>query len=263
MPTVDLEAARIHYRFDGDDSASTLVLVNSLGTDHSMWDKVAPAFARRYRVLRYDMRGHGLSGVPPGPYTLAELAGDLIRLLDHLKIARAHLCGLSLGGMVGAWIAIHRPERVGRLILANTDARIGSPEMWNERIAGIRRAGMAPLADATMARWFTPQFRAEHPAEIEPLRALLENCPAEGYIGCCAALRDADLRAGLSSISSRCLILAGEFDPATPAANARILHSAIRNSSFVELPCSHLSAWERPEEFQQAALDFLREQEVS
>lgn len=262
MPTVDVEAARIHYRFDGDEGLPTLALVNSLGTDLSMWDKVAAAFARCYRVLRYDMRGHGRSGVTPGPYTIAELAGDLIGLLDQLKIARAHLCGLSLGGMVGAWIAIHRPQRVGRLILANTDARIGTREMWDERIAGIRSEGMAPLAAATMARWFTPQFRAEHPAEIDALRALLESCPAEGYIGCCAALRDADLRAGLSSISSRCLIVAGEFDPATPAADARTLHSAIRNSSFVELPCSHLSAWERPREFQQAVLDFLEEQEA-
>lgn len=262
MPTVDLEETRIHYRFDGDESSPTLVLANALGTVLSMWDKTTPAIARRYRVLRYDMRGHGLSGVTPGSYTIAKLAGDLIGLLDHLKIARPHLCGLSLGGMVGIWIAIHRPESVSRLILANTDARIGVREMWNERIAGIRRAGMAPLADATMARWFTPEYRAENPAEIDALRAVIGNCPAEGYIGCCAALRDADLRAGLSSISTRCLILAGEFDPATPAAGGHALHSAIRNSSFAELPCSHLSAWERPQEFQQAVLNFLQEEEV-
>jgi 3-oxoadipate enol-lactonase len=263
MPVADLGDVRLHYRFDGDETAPVLVLSHSLGANLSMWDKVTPALAGRYRVLRYDMRGHGLSSVPSDACTISDLAGDLLRLLDRLDLGRVHLCGLSLGGVIGMWTAAQAPHRLNRLVLANTAARIGTRESWQSRIAQVRSDGMIPLAPSTMTRWFTPEYREQFPAEIEAARAMVAACPPDGYIAGCTVLRDTDLRPALASISTPSLVIAGAFDPSTPPADGRDLHAAIRGSRYVELPCSHLSAWERPQEFQQAILDFLAPQETS
>lgn len=261
MPTADLGEVNLHYCIDGDQALPVLVLAHSLGTDLSMWNKVVPALARRYRVLRYDMRGHGQSSIAGDFCTIEDLASDLMRLLDHLEVNRIHFCGLSLGGLLGIWCAIHSRERMDRIILANTDARLRTREAWEERIGTVRREGMTELARVSMGRWFTPQYLAENAAEVDALRARAAGCSPDGYIACCAVLRDTDLREGLDRISAPCLVLAGQFDEATPAADGRVLHQAIRGSRFVELPCSHLSAWERPEDFQEAVLDFLDRRE--
>jgi 3-oxoadipate enol-lactonase len=257
MPSADLNKVRLHYEVSGPATAEVLVLAHSLGANLHMWDKIVPALERKFRVLRYDSRGHGLSSVPPAPYTLAELAGDVAELLSYLDLERVHLCGLSLGGMVAMWLGIHEPERIGRLILANTGARIGTREGWDERVAGIRESGMQSLANATLGRRFTPRFQDDHPQEMETIRAMIKHTPEEGYIGSCAALRDGDLRAQVGAINARTLIVTGNADPATPPEDGRWLHAALSNSIYIELEAAHLSAWESPEKFQRAVIDFL------
>jgi 3-oxoadipate enol-lactonase len=257
MPTAELGKVRIHYELSGAQSADVIVLSHSLGANLHMWDKIVPALERHFRVLRYDSRGHGESGVPPAPYTLSELGGDLLELLTLLDIETPHLCGLSLGGLVGMWIGINEPDRIKRLILANTAARIGTREMWKERIAGVRKAGMGPLSQTMLERWFTEGFRQLRPGEMETIREMIAATSSEGYVGCCAAIGAADLRGMIETIAARTLVITGSQDPATTPDDGRWLHAALENSVYVELQSSHLSAWERPEEFQRAVIDFL------
>jgi 3-oxoadipate enol-lactonase len=252
MPTVESAGVRLHYQVSGNPRGVPLVLSNSLGSNLHMWDKVLPALESKHRVLRYDMRGHGKSSVAPEPFTLEHLGCDVLRLLDEVQAERASVCGLSLGGMVALWLGIHAPGRVDRLILANTAARIGSREMWEQRIATAMSAGMSPLADATLERWFTPAYRVHHPEEIEQIRGMMAATEPAGYAACCAVLRDADLRGEAEAVKAASLVITGTHDPATPPGDGLALHAAIRNSSYVELDASHLSAWERAEEFAEA-----------
>lgn len=257
MPKADLNGVGLYYELSGNLAGPVLVLVNSLGSNLHMWDRVLRPLEKDHRVLRYDVRGHGMSAVPPPPYTLDQLGQDLIGLLDRLKMGRVRLCGLSLGGVVGMWMGIHVPERVERLILANTGARIGDGEMWDARVALVRSRGMAALAEMTLGRWFTETYRLQHPAEMERVRTMVADTPPDGYLGCCAVLRESDLRSELGRISVPCLIITGTHDPATPPAYGLYLRDALANSSYVELEASHLSAWESPEEFADAVLAFL------
>lgn len=257
MPIAQFDDVRVHFQLEGPEDAPVLALSNSLGTDMSMWDKVAPAWAARFRVLRYDSRGHGQSSVTAPPYSIELLARDLLKLLDHLGLERINLCGLSLGGLTAIWLGIHEPSRFDRLIFANTAAKIGNAAMWNERIGFIHENGMAPLASATMHRWFTERFIQRWPEQLEMPRSVMESTAADGYIGCCLALRDEDLRGQIGRISNRCLVISSAHDVATPAADGRLLHQELRDGEYVELEAAHLSAWERPEEFQTAVLRFL------
>ena len=187
-----------------------------LASDLHMWDRVLPLLENRYRILRYDMRGHGKSSVPPGPYTAAQLGGDLLSLLDRLALGRVNLCGLSLGGLVAMWIGIHAPQRVDRMILANTAASFGPPERWDERIAMVQSSGMEPMALATLERWFTPAYREQHPEEMQTACRMIAATNAVGYAGCCGALRDADVRREIGAIEAQCLVVVGAHDEATP-----------------------------------------------
>jgi len=261
MPVADLGRVSLRYEWNGTTSQPVIVFVNSLGSSLHMWDKICPGFEQRYRILRYDARGHGLSSVPPAPYTIAELARDLLGLLDHLGLDQVHLCGLSVGGLIGMWIGLHEPQRVRSLILSNTAARIGTREGWADRINAVREQGMGPIAKATLGRWFTPRFQTDHSLEMDAIRLMLEKTPAEGYVGHCYALADADFRKEIVGIRARCLIIAGTHDPATTPDDARAMHAAIPNSEYVELDASHLSAWERPGDFQRVVLHFLADQE--
>jgi 3-oxoadipate enol-lactonase len=263
MATVENGDVRIHYEWSGSGDGTVLVFSNSLCSDLHMWDKVVPSMENRYRILRYDMRGHGKSNSPPGLYTAAQLGSDLLFLLDHLALGRVHLCGLSLGGLVAMWIGIHAPQRVDRMILANTAASFGPPEGWDQRIAMVQSSGMEPMALGALERWFTPAYREQHPEEMETVRRMVSATNAVGYAGCCGALRDADVRREIAAIEAPCLVVVGAHDPATPPSEGRALHSALRNSSLVELEASHLSAWERPGEFASAVLGFLGTKERS
>ena len=257
MPVFENREVGIHYELSGAEDRPVLVLGNSLGSNLHMWDKVVPQFENQYRVLRYDTRGHGRSGIPDGPYTLDQLGNDALALLDFLGLNRVSFCGLSMGGQVAMWIAIHAPERVDRIVLANTGARILTPDLWDARIATVQQNGMSALAAATLERWFTPRYREQHPDEMSAIQAMIANTNPAGYCACCAVLREADLRSEIRTIEKPALVITGTHDPATPPSDGRALCAAIRNSQYLELDASHLSAWERANEFANAVLAFL------
>jgi len=259
MPFIEADNAAIHYRVEGQPGAPVLVLSHSLGTNLAMWDPQMPALNERFRVLRYDCRGHGESAVAPGPYTIERLGRDVIGLLDGLAIRRAHFCGLSMGGMVGMWLGAHAPERVEKFVLCNTAARIGPPEFWNTRIENIRTSGMDSIATAVLGRWFTPAFHERMPDGVARLRRMLVETSADGYVACCAAIRDADLRDALSRIQARTLVIAGTHDAATPPAEGRFVAERVAGARYVELAAAHLSNIEVPERFTAAVAGFLSE----
>lgn len=258
MPFADLDDVRLHYRLDGPEDATPLLLSNSLGTDLDMWTAQMPALSARFRVLRYDTRGHGQSSVPPGPYAIAQLGRDVVALLDHLELGRVHFAGVSMGGMTGMWLGVHAPERIGKLTLANTAARIAPPDLWNARIEKVAAGGMEAISDAVLARWFTPTFAAREPATIAKMKAMMERTPAAGYAACCAAIRDMDQREAIAAIGAATLVIGGTHDAATPPADGRYLADTIRDARYVELPAAHLSNIETAPAFTAALDDFLR-----
>jgi len=261
VPIVQSGDLRTHYELVGPAGAPAIVFSNSLGANLSAWDPQATALQDRFRVLRYDTRGHGRSSVTPGPYTLAQLAGDVVSLLDALGLERAHFCGLSLGGMIGMWLGIHAPQRVARLVLCNTAPRIGDRERWNARIESVRKGGMAAIASEIVARWLSPELRARAPETYAATQKMLESTPPEGYAACSAAIRDADLSAQVAAIRAPTLVIAGSEDPATPSAAVRALADAVPGAHYVELRASHLSNLEAPEAFNAALIRFLTSEE--
>ena len=263
MLTCDLPSGKFAYRFDGSPDAPVMVLSNSLGTDYTMWDVQMPMLQRYFRVLRYDSRGHGASAVPPGPYTIEMLGRDALALLDALEIGQAHFCGLSLGGMVGMWLAVHAPERIDRLALCNTAARMGPPQLWDTRIEAVRREGLAGASASIIARWFTSAFFAAEPATVETMRRILARMPADGYIACCEAIRAMDQREKLTRIRAKTLVLAGAFDVAATPADGRYLAETIPDAHYLELPTAHLSNIEAPQPFGDALVRFLTEERGS
>jgi 3-oxoadipate enol-lactonase len=244
---------RLWHDLHGDPGAPWLVLPCSLGTSRELWDP-AP-YAARFRVLRYEHRGHGASEAPPGPYTMEELAGDALGLLDELGVDRASWIGLSLGGMVAMWIAGCAPERVERLVLACTSARVPSPQLYAERAGLVREQGLEPVADAVVARWFT----AEAPASLRArFRAILVATSREGYAGCCEALAGWDFRDRLGEVAAPTLVLAGSEDESTPAEDTDLLARRIRGARRVVLEgAAHLANLARPEAFAAAAIAHL------
>jgi 3-oxoadipate enol-lactonase len=254
-------AAKLNYHCDGAVSAPVLVLSHSLGCDLAMWTPQLPELVKRFRVLRYDSRGHGASVVTPGPYRIETLAGDVLRLLDELKIERVHFCGLSLGGMVGMWLAVHAPERLDHLVLANTAARIAPPELWDARIQAIRERGMPAIGDAVLARWLSADFLAREPERAARMLETLTGTSVEGYTASCAAIRDLDLRHEISAIRSPTLVITGALDAATPPADCQFLARQIAGARYLELPAAHLSNLEAPEAFTSALVAFLSPRE--
>jgi 3-oxoadipate enol-lactonase len=216
---------------------------------------------QRFRVLRYDTRGHGQSAVTPGPYSITQLGRDVAGLLDATGIERAHFCGLSMGGVTGMWLGVYAPERIQRLVLCNTAAKIGSAEMWNARIETVRTNGLAAVAETQAQRWFTSGFIAKRPDVIASMKQMIASTPPEGYAANCGALRDMDQRETIARIRARTLVIAGLHDPVIPAADVRYLSGTIPGARLVELDASHLSNVEAPAEFTKALMDFLTEPE--
>lgn len=251
------DGCRLAYDVTGPPTAPVLVLSNSLGTDHTLWDPQLAAFARTHRVVRYDTRGHGASDAPGGDYDIARLGRDVLSLLDGLGAARADVCGISIGGLTALWLAIHAPARVGRVVLANTAARIGSEALWHDRMRGVREDGLSALADATMTRWFTAGFRATAPATIAQRSATLAAMSPAGYLGGCAALRDADLTALVPRVTRPCLVVTGRHDVATPTEAGAWLAATIPGARLVELDAAHLSNLECAAGFTAAVAAFL------
>jgi 3-oxoadipate enol-lactonase len=257
MPFARAGDVEIHYEIEGDGGAPVLVLAHPLGTDLSVWEPQRDALARRFRLLRYDARGHGRSSVTPGPYTIEQLGRDVVALLDALSIEHAHFCGLSIGGLVGIWLGAHAAPRLRRLVLSNTATRIGSVESWNTRIDAVRKDGLRGLAPAMMERWFTGAFRASRPETVAKAQAMLSSCPPEGYIACCAAIRDADLDEAARAIRVPALVISGRSDPATPPAQGRALAGTIAGARYVELEASHLSSVEAAAAYTDEVVRFL------
>lgn len=257
MPFAELADGRIHYRLEGPDTAAVVVFSNSLGTDYCMWDPQFPALAKKFRILRYDTRGHGQSSVTTGPYSIEQLGKDVVRLLDSLRLKRVNFCGLSMGGMIGMWLGINAPARLDKLILCSTAAKIGTEEMWNARIATVQEQGMKTIAAAAIERWFTPEFREKNPAAIAPVKKMLEEANAEGYVASSAAVRDFDFRDKASGIGVLTLAIAGAHDPATTPTHLRFLADQISGARYVELSGSHLCNVEDSERFNSEACAFL------
>jgi len=257
MPFIELKGDRFHYHLDGAASAPVLVLSNSLASALTMWEPQVAPFSQRFRVLRYDQRGHGQSAVTAGPYTSPQLAQDVLALMDALKIERAHFLGLSMGGAAGQWIAAHAPERVNRLVLSNTAAKFGTPEIWNARIDSVRKSGMAAVATATIERWFTAGFREKSPQVPESIMKTLLATPVAGFIACSEAIRDHDSQEYIRGIRKPTLVIAGTHDAGTPPAANHLIADRIPGAKYVELNCAHLSNLERADEFNRTVLDFL------
>ncbi len=251
------DGCRIAYRFDGPEEAPVLLLSNSLGTRLEMWAPQMDAFTQAFRVLRYDSRGHGASASPLGAYSIDRLGRDVIELADALGVETFDFCGLSKGGMIGQWLGVRAPDRVRRLILANTSAYMGPPSGWQTRIEGVLSGGMAPLAEASLSRWFTPAFVAEAPQAVAPIRAMLLANHPQGYAGCCAAIRDMDQRHTAKLITHPVLAIAGANDPSASVAEAAFLADSARGGRLVELAAAHLSNVEQPDAFAEAVLQFL------
>ncbi|MDP4001986.1 3-oxoadipate enol-lactonase [Methylobacterium sp. NEAU K] len=255
MPQIAVQGLELRYALEGPEGAPVVAFSNSLGATLEMWDALLPALGGRFRTLRYDTRGHGGSATRDRPTEIADLAGDLAGLLDALGIGRAHLVGLSLGGMTVQALASADPARSLSATLMATAAHLPSEQSWNERAETVRAQGPGALVEATLARWFTPAFRQHHPEALQAVRARFLACDPAGYAVCCGAIGRMDLRHALSAITAPTLVIAGRDDPSTPPSMAEVICSGIAQAELVVLPqAAHLLAVERAE----AAGGYLR-----
>jgi 3-oxoadipate enol-lactonase len=254
-----MTAIEVNHRIDGPEDAPVLVLANSLATDMRLWDSHVPALAERFRVVRYDHRGHGGSPVPDGPYSMTDLSDDVLALLDRLEIDRASFCGVSLGGMVGMALASRAPDRIDRLVLCCTSASMGAPEVWKERIATVREQGTAAVVDGTLGRWFTERFLAANPPEVALAREMILATPDEGYAACGEAIAPMDQLEAIRAISAPTLVLTGADDPSTPAdPHGEAIRQRISGSTLKVIPdASHMAVLEQPDAVRTAILGHL------
>jgi 3-oxoadipate enol-lactonase len=239
---VDLNCAS-----SGPDDAPVLLLGGSLGTTLDMWDPQVPELSATHRVIRFEHRGHGGSPVPTGPYTIDELGADVLTMLDRLALPRVSYCGLSIGGMVGQWLAINAPERIDKLILLCTAPYLPPATAWHERAAAVREAGTPEVvADAVLGRWFTPEYAASHPDVVARYRAMISGIDPDGYAGCCEAIAGMDLRSGLPAITAPTLVVAARQDPSIPPEHGEAIAAAIPGAHIEILdPGAHLASFER------------------
>jgi 3-oxoadipate enol-lactonase len=249
--------ARISYTVEGPPERPVLLFINSIGTTRDLWLPQIPALVGTYRVVRYDARGHGSSSVPPGNYSIAQLGRDALAILDAEGARQAHICGISLGGLTAMWLGVNARDRVSSLVLANTAARIGSVQSWTDRIALVQERGMRAVAEMAIPRWFSPGYRQRHDEVVTQFKTMVETCPTAGYLGCCAALRDEDLREAISNISCPALVVAGSTDEATPPEGLRFIHEQVAGSKMLTLDAAHLSNVEQSEAFTSALMGFL------
>lgn len=258
MQIADLGDVKLHYRIDGDPNGAPIVFANSLGTDLRVWDKVVDRLPAGLKVIRYDKRGHGLSSCPDAPYSMGGLVRDVERLLDMLEVKDAVFVGLSIGGMIGQGLAVKRLDMVRALVLSNTAARIGTAEMWNDRIAAIRAGGIEALADGILERWFAKGFRET--AEFDAWRNMLIRQPVEGYLGCCAAIAGTDFYTPTSGLRLPLLGIAGSDDGSTPPDLIRETVDLVPGSQFKLIrKAGHIPCVEQPDEFAAILTDFLKE----
>ncbi len=256
MKIADLGDVRLHYRDEGE--GPVVAFANSLGTDLRLWDQILPLLPKGLRIIRYDKRGHGLSSCPPAPYSMGALVRDAERLLDHLGVRDCVFVGLSIGGMIAQGLAVKRLDLVRGMVISNTAAKIGTRELWDTRIAGVRSGGIESLADAVMERWFSRAFRAT--PELTGWRNMLVRQPAEGYIGCSAAIAGADFYTTTASLTLPTLAIAGSEDGSTPPDLVRETADLVKGSRYHLIRgAGHLPCVEAPEEYARVLTDFLKE----
>lgn len=243
---------RLNVVVDGPPGAPPILFAHSVGCSLRLWDEQVRVLKKRYRIVRYDARGHGASDAPMGDYRIEDLGGDALAILDTLGIGKVHLCGLSLGGTLGQWLAIHAPDRILSLTLADTAARLGTVEGWQARIDATLSGGTQSIADFSMTRFFSEEFRASSPAVVEEFRQTLQQTADQGFAGCCAVLRDCDFRADLVRIMAPTLVLCGDDDLPTPPADSQELAESIDGARLVIIKAGHISAVENPQAFTEA-----------
>ncbi len=258
MPVIQSDdGCPLHVEVVGPETAPVLMFSNSLGVDLSMWKHQIAPFARHFRVVSYDRRGHGRSGVAPGPYDMERLARDDLAIMDRLGLDRVNFCGLSIGGMVGQWLAANAPERIDRLVLSNTSCYYPLKDPWHERIKTVSEGGVGTIADTVLGMWFTKDFHAGEPKTIEHFRHMLVSTPVDGYIACAAAVRDMDHREILAKIAAPTLVIAGRHDNSTTIEAAEFIRSRIAGAQLTILDAAHISCVERPDAFNAEVLGFL------
>jgi 3-oxoadipate enol-lactonase len=258
MPDIKVDdGCTIHAELEGPESAPVLMLSNSLGTNLHMWDEQVGPFTRHFRLLRYDRRGHGKSGVPKGPYTMERLGRDVLGVLDGFGIQKINWCGLSMGGMVGMWLGANAANRVDKLILSNTSCYFPDKSMWADRIKLVREKGLASIVDGNMERWFTSGFRERSPGAMAKMRDMFLATNVEGYVGCGEAIRDMDHRPLLPKVSVPTQVIAGRQDPATTLEAGEYIKQHIPGAKIAVLEAAHISNLEQPQVYADTVLGFL------
>jgi 3-oxoadipate enol-lactonase len=258
MSKIKMQYTTLNYVFDDFKKEQTIVFSNSLGTDLSMWDKQVALLGTEFNILRYDTRGHGKSEVAEGEYSIEMLGKDVLDLLDYLKIEKVNFCGLSIGGLTGQWLGIHASERLNKLILCNTAVKIGNKEGWNTRIETVQKNGLEVIVSGTQERWFTPEFVTENKVEVDSVLATFVQTPVEGYISCCAAVRDADFADEVSKISAPTLIISGTEDLVTTIKDGDFLMEKIPNSILAAFKTAHISNIEKADDFTKLLIEFIK-----
>jgi 3-oxoadipate enol-lactonase len=259
MPVIDSHGCPIDVEVSGPESAPVLMLSSSLGTTKHMWDPQMPAFTKEYRVVRYDRRGHGKSGVPKGPYAMEMLGRDALAIMDGLKLDKVNWLGLSMGGMEGMWLGANAAGRINKLILSNTSSYYADKTIWHSRIDAITKAGsVAAIADMVINAWLTRDFQTAHPDTTARMKDMMIATPTDGYLACAAAVRDMDHREIIKSITAPTLIIAGAKDPATNVAAAEFIRDRIQGAKLVILDAAHISNVEQPEAYAKEVLGFLK-----
>jgi 3-oxoadipate enol-lactonase len=257
MITVD-DGAQINVAVEGPEGAPALMLSNSLGTNLHMWDDQAPEFAKHFRLIRYDRRGHGQSSVPKGPYSMERFGRDVVAILDALGIKKTSWCGLSMGGMVGQWLGANAPDRMEKLILSNTHYNYPDKTPWNDRIKFAREKGLAQLVDPNMERWFTKEFRERAPQTIARMKEIFLSTSLDGYIACCEAIREMNFTASNPTIKAPTMVIVGKQDPATPPAAGEAIAQQIKGAKLAAIDAAHISNMEQPKVYTETVLNFLR-----
>jgi len=257
MPVIESSGCPIYVEVEGPENAPVLILSNSLGTTMHMWDGQVAPFTKHFKLVRFDRRGHGKSGLPKGPYSMEMLGRDVLAIMDTLRIKTANWCGLSMGGMEGMWLGAHAPERFERMVLSNTSSYFADKKGWNDRLALVRDKGVPAFAAPNMERWFTRGFRERDPQAIARMMTMFAATPLDGYIACGEAVRDMDHRELLPRIKRPTLVIIGRHDPATvPEAGEYIAKNIPGAESYI-IDAAHISNIEQPQQFNNAVLGFL------
>jgi len=257
MPEISADGTAIHVEVEGTEGAPVLMLSNSLGTNLHMWDDQIPTFARHFRLVRFDRRGHGGSAVPKGPYSIERLGRDALAVIDGLGIAKVNWCGLSMGGMEGMWLGANAASRIDKLILSNTASYFPDRTMWDGRIKIARDKGLAALVDATIERWFTAEFRQRSPQAVARIREMFLSTDVEGYVGCGGAIRDMDNRSLLAKVSVPTLVIAGRHDMGTTLEAGQFVAEHIPGAELAVLETAHIANVEQPQAYADTVLKFL------